>query len=304
MIVEDISPKYILITPAKNEESSILECIQAITRQTIIPALWLIVDDGSTDNTPKIIRDSVNKHEWIENIVLEKSDRDLGIHYSFVCISGFEYITKYCQEHGVKYDYLGLVDADMILDKNFFEYLLSKFKEDPNLGIASGSTWYIDDDQIEYAKQREDLPSGAARLWRKKCFEETGGYQLTHAADSVSNIKAILRGWNVRRFKEIKAVQTRKTSSAEGLWNGWKDIGKRAYYVGVGPIFALLKSIRYSFENPYYIGLAYFTGYIYSWVYQKDQINDEEIKHYYQSLLPLKYKKTYIDKLKKWVKIE
>ncbi|MFZ2498678.1 glycosyltransferase [Methanosarcina sp.] len=302
MTDEDILQDYILITPVKNEEESIFDCIQSIVRQTIRPSLWLFIDDGSTDNTPKIINETMNQYQWIKNIVLEKSDRNLGVHYSFVCRKGFDFIIEYCQKNGIKYDYVGLLDADMILEENFFEYLLRKFENDSSLGIASGSTWYIDGDQIRYAKQREDLPSGAGRLWRKKCFEETGGYQLTHAADSVSNIKAILKGWSVRRFKDIKAIQTRKTSSAEGLWNGWRDLGRRAHYVGTGPTFALLKSIRYSFENPYYIGLAYFIGYLSSWMYRKEQINDEEVKNYYQTLIPQKHKNYYLNKIKNWFK--
>lgn len=304
MTENESSQRYILITPVKNEEKSISGCVESIARQTIRPVFWLIVDDGSTDDTPKIINNVVTEYGWIKSIVLEKGDRSLGIHYSFVCKKGFDSITKYCQEHGINYDYIGLVDADMILDENFFEYLLLKFKMDSTLGIASGSTWYTDDSQIKSVEQREDLPSGAARLWRKRCFEETGGYQLTHAPDSVSTIKAVLRGWSVRRFKEIKAVETRRTNSADGLWNGWKGLGKRAYFVGIGPFFALLKSIKYSFEYPYYIGFAYFAGYMDSWVYRKEQISDEEIKHYYRSLMPQKHKKFYIEKLKNRKKIE
>lgn len=302
MMEEYTSQEYILITPVKNEEGSLFECIQAVVRQTIRPVLWLIVDDGSTDNTPIIISDAVSQYEWIKNIILEKSERNLGIHYSFVCRKGFDFILECCQKNRIKYEYIGLLDADIILDEDYFEFLILQFRKDSNLGIASGSTWYIDSDQVISERQREDLPSGAGRLWSKKCFEETSGYQLTHAPDSVSNIKAVLRGWNIRRYTEIRAIQTRKTGSVNGLWKGWVDFGKRAHYVGTGPIFALMKSIRRSFDNPYYIGFAYFTGYLGSWISRKEQINDEEIKNYYKSVLSRRHLKVHVNKIKNWIK--
>src|SRR5438876_8230077 len=44
-------PPYVLITPARNEEAFIEKTIEAVTRQTVLPIRWVIVDDGTPDGT-------------------------------------------------------------------------------------------------------------------------------------------------------------------------------------------------------------------------------------------------------------
>ena len=88
---------YILITPAKNEEYSIPDVLQSIINQTIRPLMWIIVDDGSTDNTPKIIKDFEIKYKWIKTIRLPSRDRDITHHYSYVCKKGFDTAIQYCE---------------------------------------------------------------------------------------------------------------------------------------------------------------------------------------------------------------
>ena len=61
---------YILVTPCKNEEESLPELARSVVNQAIKPKMWVIVDDGSTDRTPEILRDLALKHNWIQNIRL------------------------------------------------------------------------------------------------------------------------------------------------------------------------------------------------------------------------------------------
>jgi len=276
------SGRYILITPIKDEERSLPDLIRSVVNQTIKPALWVIVDDGSTDETPNIIEEAKLKHNWIRSIQLDESIRDIGKHYAYVCRKGFDFGIEYCKINGIQYEYIGLVDADMILCTDFFEKLIKKFEKNPKLGIASGGIYYNDDELI-HEKGREDLPRGGERLWRRKCFEETGGYLLTYSPDSVSNVKAKLKGWETKQFKEVKAIQTRKTSSAEGFWKGYKSKGVSSYFINTNPLFVVLKGVRYLFKRPYYIGIAYLCGYFGSFLRKQEQINDEEIREYYKN---------------------
>ena len=294
---------YILVTPAKNEGENLAMNINSIANQTLKPAVWVIVDDGSTDNTPQIIGASKKKHTWLKSIRLSESPRDLSIHYASVCITALNYAIDYCKRNNIEYKYIGTVDADINLEKAYFENLIHEFEKDPKLGIASGGTWVSVKGKEVQLQLREDIPSGGHRLWRKKCFEETGGYSLTYAADSVSNIKAKLRGWNVKRFEDYKATQTRRTSSAEGLWNGWKTNGAAAYYLEVHPLFAILRTIRYLFKKPYYIGLAYLVGYSHSIITRKPQTDDEEIRYYNRYIRPREVRDFYWDNLKRFFRL-
>jgi len=273
---------YILVTPAKNEEVNLPKLIQSIGEQTIKPLVWVIIDDGSTDNTPNIIKKAKENYEWIQSFRLEEHPRDLSKHYAYVCNTGFDLAIKYCEENNLQYDYIGLLDADMILEREFYSKLMNEFERNPRLGIASGSVYYDINNKLIIETYREDLPPGGIRLWRRECFEETGrGFYIGYSPDAVSNVLAKLRGWETRRFEEIRAVQTRRTSSAEGLWNGYMVNGKSDYFRNYHPLFALAKGLKHLFKSPCYTGIAYLCGYFGSFLRRLDKMDNKEIRDYY-----------------------
>jgi len=48
---------YILVTPCRNEADYMTLTLDSVVSQTVQPDLWLIVDDGSTGETPAILQD-------------------------------------------------------------------------------------------------------------------------------------------------------------------------------------------------------------------------------------------------------
>jgi len=288
--------KYIIITPTKDEKKNISRLIGLIEKQTIKPILWVIVDESS-DSTKDIIKELAKKYEWVKSIFLEKSEGYLGINYGIACKTGFDFGIKYCEQHGIEYDYIGLVDADVVIAEDFFERLMIEFEKDPELGIASGSEYWNISGKLVSAGLREELPMGPARLWRRKCFEETGGYQATASPDSVSNVKAKLRGWKTKQFKEIKVI-ARRTSTARGYWWGSVREGKDYYFLNYHPAIIILKALKYSLKKPYYIGIALLFGYFSCVIREKEKIKDEEIKHYYRHIRPKEIFQYYFERLR------
>ena len=289
--------QYIMVTPVKNEEDSFPELAKSVLEQTIKPILWVIVDDGSTDKTVDIVRNLINKYNWIKAIRLEGNQRDLGVHLSHVCREGFNFAIKHCTQQDIGYEYIALVDADIILEQKYFEKLITEFEKNQKLGVASGRGANIVGNRIVEDKQRDDLPSGGARLWRKRCFEDTGGYLLTKSPDSVSNVKAIIKGWDTKQFNYVKFVSTRAHASAEGYWWGYKQFGSNNYFIGYTPIHALLKGIKLLSERPYYTGFAYLYGYFGSLILRKRRIDDDEVKHYFRHIRPREIRRYYVNRL-------
>lgn len=114
-----MSYKYILITCCtKNEGRNLPSLINSIALQTVKPVLWIITDDGSTDNTPSVIKEAKEKYNWIQSIKSNNNKRDLGLHLAGVMKSGFDYAISYCKEKEIEYDYLGNVDGDLTLEQN------------------------------------------------------------------------------------------------------------------------------------------------------------------------------------------
>jgi len=317
--------RYIVVTPCRNEAKNLPKLVQSMVSQTLRPLLWVIVDDGSMDRTPEIIREAAQKYEWIKGVYLQKSEEYMGAHLAYVCNIGFEFARGYCDREGIPYEYIALVDADNILEARYFEKLIEEFEKDEKLGIASGNNAWTDIEKllnelrktkkdvsvmdsefwqmydssvIQIGRGREDLPIGSARMWRRECFEETGGYAYVHAPDSVSNVKAKVKGWKTKRFKHIKLIE-REGSTAEGFWRGYKNNGESDFFLWYPLYFALLKAIKYSFKKPYYSGIAYLLGYLKPRITGKKRINDVEIQRYYQLIRPAELKTFYKEKIKR-----
>lgn len=302
--------RYIVVTPCRNEEKNLPNLAQSITAQTLRPALWVIVDDGSSDKTGEIIGEAEKNYGWIKGIHLEEHKGYMGTHISYVCNKGFEFAKDYCNEKDIPYGYIALVDADNILEERYFEKLIEEFEKDKKLGIASGNSAFADietllddlraDDpnvtvmdeefwqswdspSMQIQNSREDLPMGSARMWRRDCFEETGGYLPVALPDSVSNAKAKMKGWKTKRFMGIRIIE-RPGLEKQGLWNGYKEKGESLFFMGQPLSFAVLKSFNYSLKRPYYTGMAYFYGYTKSLVQRKERIDDDEIREYFYSI--------------------
>jgi glycosyltransferase involved in cell wall biosynthesis len=275
---------YILVTPCKNEQDSLPKLIDLIRDQSIVPSLWVIVDDGSDDNSQQIIENATGTYKWIKSIRLTEKPRDLGIHVSEVYRAGFDYAISYAHEKSIQYEYIGVVDADLFVEKDYFAFLITELEKNPKLGICSGHVGNMVDGKIIWSVIRHDLPNGGARLWRKECFEDTGGYAVTCSPDSVSNVKAKVSGWDTRQFGEVTAISIRPYASAQGQWFGYKKLGKNNYYIGYTPLHVLLKAATLLYSRNGYtshgMGLAYAYGYFQSYISRKPKLQDEEVLQY------------------------
>jgi glycosyltransferase involved in cell wall biosynthesis len=276
---------YIIITPCKNEEESLPAVAESIINQTIKPSLWVIVNDCSTDNTANIIDRLTSEHVWIKKLELKHSkDRDLGLHIAQVYITGFKFAVEQSSLNNLFYKFIGVVDADMVLVPDYFERLIQEFESDNNLGICSGHGYYILNNKTIWPDYRSDFPTGSARLWRKECFDETGGYVLTCSPDSVSVAKAKISGWNTKRVRDITFFSTRADSSAEGLWKGYRRLASNNYYTGYTLYHALLKGAKFSFTSPHYTGISYILSYLNCYLLRKERISDKDIINYFQNI--------------------
>lgn len=274
---------YVVVTPCKNEEKNLPALASSIIDNTIKPSLWVILNDGSTDNTSNILNDLEGKHNWIKTVHEKESIRDLGLHYSNIVNKAINCAFVTCKERNIPFEYIGLIDADMILDKDFFEKIIDRFERNLNLGVCSGTVAYVEENQKVLEKGRSNHPIGGLRVWRKKCLVDTGGFPTSYSADSVSNVLAILKGWETKKYEDVLGIETRRTSSAEGLWKGFITRGKSDYYRDYHPVYVIFKSLKYSVRFPFYIGVAYLLGYTTGIIKIKSKIEIPEVRAYYRN---------------------
>jgi len=283
---------YILVTPVKDEEDNLPTLIESIVNQTLRPVVWFIVDDGSRDHSAQIIEQAASAHSWIR-FVRAGTDRayDIGEHYASVCIIGFRQAFCYCEQNNLSFKYIALSDADMIYPEDYFAKCISFLESNKGVGIVSGKLLVSDKSGNSYEEAKVQLgdgqPRGTGRVWRREAFMDTGGYIRAKAPDTVSNIKAILRGWKIRRLANLRYYQTRDTGAKMGLWDGYFNKGQAAYYLNVNPLGmlnAIVVMIFVSRERRSAIkSLAFLYGYCKSLFVRAPRLEDDEVKRYFGS---------------------
>jgi glycosyltransferase involved in cell wall biosynthesis len=258
--------KYVLVTPARNEETLIEGTIRSVVSQTIQPSKWIIVSDGSTDGTDEIVKRYANDHSWIELLRMPEH-RDRTFAAKAICFNA-----GYDKLKSRDFDLIGNLDADITFEPDYYEFLLGKFAEIPRLGVA-GTPFVEDISQPQnhtYAHKFADLEhvSGACQMFRRLCFEEVGGYTPIKGGgiDWVAVTTARIRGWQTRTFVEKTCFHHRKmgTASRSRLMARLRH-GQEDYYLGGHPLWQVLRGIFQMKEKPFVIGgLFLILGYFWS----------------------------------------
>ena len=264
--------KYVIITPAFNEEKYIQRVIESVIGQSIIPLKWIIVDDGSTDNSKKIIHKFLDNNEWITYLRREKI---FGHTYYgsnvYAILDGIK-----CVEN-LDYDYLAILDADIILCDDYYERVLEKFSLHPELGVATGTYFeIIGGKKIEANIDRMSTPK-AIQVFKKQCYKKIGGYlPMKHGGeDTCAEVMARMNGWKTWSFNDIHVQHLRPvgTRNSSDLLMARFRLGITDYSVGTHPLFMIFKSAKRAItEIPYLTsGLARFLGFIYGYIKHEER---------------------------------
>lgn len=254
-------PTYVLITPARNEAQFIELALKSMVTQTIRPLRWIIVSDGSTDGTDDIVRKYTSDHPWIE--LMRMPDR-CERHFAGK-VHAFN--AGYVRVAALDYDVIGNLDADISFDQDYLANLLSKFAENPRLGVA-GTAYQERNTQYDYRFASLEHVPGACQLFRRKCFEEIGGYAPIKGGtvDFVAVMSARMKGWQTRTFTDKMCVHHRESGTAQsGALTARFRRGAKGYAVGNHPIWELFRTAYQMTKRPFVIGgLALLSGYVWS----------------------------------------
>jgi biofilm PGA synthesis N-glycosyltransferase PgaC len=252
-------PSYVLVTPARNEAAFIEKTIQSMVRQTLPPLKWVIVEDGSTDNTAEIIGRYLGQCPWMEMVQMpQRRDRSFaGKVQAFN--AGFERVKD------LDFDVIGNLDADISFDADHFEFLMRKFANDSTLGVAGTvfkeEGYSSDTDSFE----GHTHVSGQCQLFRRECWEEIGGY-IPHRAggiDWMAVITARMKGWKTESFRGKYFFHHRPLGTAErGTLASSFSYGEKDYYMGGHPVWEMFRVAYRTTKKPYFVdGIALGAGF-------------------------------------------
>lgn len=258
----------------RNEEKNILHTVKSVLDQTIKPQQWIIVDDGSTDQTAEIVNDAIKGCPWITLIKL--GDR------GFYDLAGGGEIKAFYQGFNLidieELDFIGKLDGDISFDEFYYENLMKKFDDDEKLGIASGACFHYEEEELVEEHAYYKHVRGAARLYRTACWKEIGGVINCLGWDCVDLFKARSLGWHTQSFSDLRMIHHVKTWTKGGIFHGRNRSARIEYLIGTHPLFFAFKSFRELFRKPYFIlGFVYFWGFAGPWLKREKRVVDKDL---------------------------
>ena len=275
---------YCLITACRDEAEYARATLESVVGQTIQPALWIIVDDGSKDQTPAILDEYAEKFPFIK--VIHRPDRGVRsvgpgvvdafyVGYNAIAPALFDYICKF--------------DLDLEIPPVYFETMINKMESDPRLGTCSGKPYFRQGSKLISEACGDEMSVGMIKFYRTACFQQIGGFVREVMWDGIDCHRCRMLGWIAASWDspEIRFIHLRPMgASHKGLSTGRLRHGFGQYFMGTGLVYMTVSAI-YRMTRPPLIsgGLAMWWGYFRSMLQRKPRYEDSVFRkalHRYQ----------------------
>lgn len=269
-----------IVTPVRNEQDMLPKLANSIFRQTVLPTLWLIVDDGSSDNTPNVIYSLKRQYNWITSIRLpDRGYYSRGEGSYATAAKGFKHMLS------SNVQVFGIFDADISFEKTTIERIRDAFLKSNKLGIYGGEIVELINGKWEASiKLPKDFVRGACKFFRRQCYVDIGGIKLGKSSNIISNMEALMHGWNVERDILLLIKHHRSGGSRNSFVQRYTKAGSEAAYIGSDSLLTLVRGIRKMIKSkPYFLGGLIFLGtYFNNAFLRRDQYPNPELLKFIQ----------------------
>jgi poly-beta-1,6-N-acetyl-D-glucosamine synthase len=267
---------YVVITPVRDEEKHIEETIRSVTSQTILPAQWIIVDDGSTDKTAEIANQYASQVPWMRLVRRpNRGSRKSGGGVIEAFYDGYNVLRHDDWQFIVK------LDGDLTFSPDYFEKCFEHFEREPKLGIGGGDIYH----EFEGVQKLESNPKfhvrGATKIYRRECWEAIGGLWKAPGWDTIDEVNANMLGWKSYSFSELQVIHHRLTGTADGLLRDRIKHGVACYVSGYHPLFVAASCVSRLAKKPYVTGSAAICyGFLKGYWYGMPRVKDRRLIKY------------------------
>jgi biofilm PGA synthesis N-glycosyltransferase PgaC len=244
-----MNPRYIIVTPVRDEEKYIESTIGSVLRQTIEPTEWVIVDDGSSDQTGEIADRYAAQHSWIH--VIHRENRGFRKSGGGVMEAFYD---GYNSLQSRNWDFIVKLDGDLSFAPEYFESCFEYFRRDSELGIGGGEIHHDIDGQLKLEKNPRFHVRGATKIYKRACWEAIEGLWPAPGWDTIDEVKANMMGWKTYAFTDLHLFHHRFTGSEEGLFRDRVKHGVACYVSGYHPLFVAASCALRLSQKPRMIG--------------------------------------------------
>jgi biofilm PGA synthesis N-glycosyltransferase PgaC len=274
------SARYVLITPCRDEAAYLPVTIASVAAQSIRPWRWIIVDDGSTDDTPAILKRAAAAYPWIT--VIRREDRGQRAVGPGVIEAFYEGLAQVDLR---QCDYICKFDGDLEMPPRYFERVIEYFQADPYLGTLSGKLYLRYGSRLVEERCGDENSVGPVKFYRSECFTDIGGFVRQVSWDGIDGHMCRLKGWIARSVHdpELQIVHLRRMgSSQQSFWTGRVRWGRGKYFMGSAPYYVAAVSLYRMFERPYVLsGVGILWGYLKAWWKRENRFHHPEyLQHF------------------------
>jgi poly-beta-1,6-N-acetyl-D-glucosamine synthase len=273
--------RYLLISPCRDEAKYLRRTLDSVAAQSIPPTAWVIVDDGSTDETAAILEEYAGRLPYLR--VVRRTDRgrrEVGPGVVAAFYSGLKTVRL------EDFDYLCKLDMDLDLPARYFELLMQRMESDPRIGTTSGKPWFVHPQSGALAPEvcGDEMSVGMSKFYRVACFREIGGFVRQVMWDGIDCHRARMLGWIAESIDDesLRFVHLRpQGASQKGIWTGRLRKGFGQYFMGTSPLYYLAVLIYHLPAYPVFIGsAAMLWGYLSSWLRHLPRYDDLEFRRF------------------------
>ena len=271
--------RYLIISPCRNEADFMRQTLDTVIAQSVRPARWVIVDDGSTDATPLILAEYAARHDWITIVTrTDRGRRAVGPGVIEAFYAGYETVAP------DEYDYICKLDLDLNLPPRYFEILMQRMQAEPRLATCSGKAYIHKGGQLVHERHGDETSIGASKFYRMACFREIGGFVREVMWDGIDCHRCRMLGWIACSWDdpELRFIHLRPMGSSQtGLLTGRMRHGSGQYFMGTGFIYMLANAVNRVNEKPVLLGsLAMIWGWLESALQRKPRYGDAAFRQF------------------------
>lgn len=267
---------YAVVTPARDEAENLQRLAACLIGQTVTPVAWVVVDDGSGDESPELVRLLGREYPWIRLA----SSGGTSLARGAPIVRAFH---KGLEQLGSFPDVVVKLDADISMAPDHFDRLLRSFALDDCLGVAGG-TCYEKQPNGRWRQRHGTGPSvwGASRAYRRECLQEILPLEEHMGWDTLDLMKARLRGWKIEVLYDLPFRHHRPEGERDGArFKTYVIQGEGTYFMDYRLSYLALRTLYRALRTPSAIGLL--VGYLRARMARKPQCTDHELRTYVRS---------------------